>query len=137
MMTLFLPHPEPFFIHYFSFLILFTEAFTATCLVAIALQALFYPLVPFISLGVLICRLFDWKDGRLLPQERRDYLFCATGVGVALLAILPYMVASSEFGPTITANDARAMPDYWLGGRVRYFYLNPVDFGSSAETVAF
>jgi len=121
--------PRAFFYPLFlAFLYYLLKRSLLPCLVAIALQALFYPLVPFISLGVLICRLFDWKDGRLRSQERRDYLFCATGVGVALLAILPYMVASSEFGPTITANDARAMPDYWLGGRVRYFHLNPVDF---------
>ncbi len=121
--------PRAFFYPLFlAFLYYLLKRSLLPCLVAIALQALFYPLVPFISSGVLICRLFDWKGGRLRSQERRDYVFCAMGVGVALLAILPYMVASSEFGPTITANEARAMPDYWLGGRVRYFYLNPVDF---------
>ncbi len=98
------------------------------CLVAIALQALFYPLIPFISSGILLLRLIDWKGGQLRSQDRKDYVFCVMGVSVALLAILPYMLASSEFGPSITASAARAMPEYWLGGRVRYFYLNPVDF---------
>lgn len=121
--------PRAFFYPLFlAFLYYLQKRSLLPCLVAIALQALFYPLVPFISSGVLICRLFDWKGGRLRSQERRDYVFCAMGVGVALLAILPYMVTSSEFGPAITASEARAMPDYWLGGRVRYFYLNPVDF---------
>ncbi len=97
------------------------------CLVAIALQGLFYPLIPFISSGILLLRLWDWQ-GRHLSRNRQDYLFCVTGLCVALLTILPYTIKSSEFGPTITAAMARTMPEYLSGGRVSYFYLNPVDF---------
>ncbi len=97
------------------------------CLVVIALQCLFYPLIPFISSGILLLRLWDWQ-GRHFSQNRWDYLFCATGLGVALLTIMPYAIKSSEFGPTITATMARTMPEYLSGGRVSYFYLNPVNF---------
>ena len=97
------------------------------CLAAIALQGLFYPLVAFISSGILLLRLWNWQ-GRHFSQHRQDYLFCVTGLGVALLVILPYAIKSSQFGPTITAAMARTMPEYLSGGRVSYFYLNPVNF---------
>ena len=38
------------------------------------------------------------------------------------------MLASSEFGPSITAAQAREMPEYWSGGRVSYYFLNPWNF---------
>lgn len=118
--------PRGFFYPLFlAFLYYLLKRSLLPCLVAIALQALFYPLVPFISSGILLLRLLDWQSGRLrLSSERRDYLFGAAGVGVALLALLPYMLASSEFGPTISAAEARNMPEYWSGGRVSYYFLD-------------
>lgn len=114
---------------FLAFLYYLLQGSLLPCLVAIALQGLFYPLVPFISSGILLLRLFDWQSGQLrFAQERRNYLFGAAGIGVGMLAILPYILASSEFGPSITASAARKLPDYWLGGRVRYYYLNPLDF---------
>jgi len=121
--------PRGFFYPLFlAFLYYLLKRSLLPCLVAIALQALFYPLIPFISSGVLILRLLDWQSGIRLSRERQDYLFCAAGLGVALLALVPYMLASSQFGPTITAELARKMPEYWSGGRVSYYYLNPLDF---------
>jgi len=122
--------PRGFFYPLFlAFLYYLFKRSLLPCLVAIALQALFYPLIPFISSGILLLRLLDWQSGKLrLSVDRRDYLYCATGLGVALLALLPYMLASSEFGPSITAAQARSMPEYWSGGRVSYYFLNPWNF---------
>lgn len=122
--------PRAFFYPLFlAFLYYLLKRSLLPCLVAIALQALFYPPVPFISSGILLLRLLDWKKGGIrLSVERRDYLFCATGLGVALLALVPYMLASSEFGPSITAAQARSIPEYWSGGRVSYYFLSPWNF---------
>ncbi|MBV8885904.1 MAG: hypothetical protein JO235_18180 [Chroococcidiopsidaceae cyanobacterium CP_BM_RX_35] len=123
--------PRGFFYPLFlAFLYYLLKRSLLPCLVVIALQALFYPLIPFISSGILLLRLLNWeKGGKLrLSVERRDYLFCATGLGVALLALLPYMLASSEFGPSITTAQARRIPEYWSGGRVSYYFLNPWNF---------
>jgi len=98
-------------------------------LLAIALQSLVYPLLAFIDSGILLLRLWDWQSGRLqFSRDRRDYLFCATSLCVALVAIVPYAIQSSQFGPTITAAMARTIPEYLSGGRVSYFNLNPVSF---------
>lgn len=99
------------------------------CLGAIALQGLFYPPVAFISSGVLLLRLWKWQGGQLRrSQDRSDYLFCAIGLCVALLAMMPYILISSQFGPAITAAAARRMPEYWAGGRVSYFDHNLLSF---------
>lgn len=97
--------------------------------VAIALLGLFYPHYVFVSAGILIIRLWDWKIGRLrLSQNRKNYLLCATGVGVALLVLLPYALKSSEFGPAITATEARQLPEFLPGGRTQFFHENPWNF---------
>jgi len=61
-------------------------------------------LSPFCTAIILILRLLRWnREGYLGCLERSDYLFCATGLGVALLVMLPFALEASEFGPTITA----------------------------------
>ena len=98
-------------------------------LLAIALQSLVYPLLAFIDCGILLLRLWDWQGGQLqFSRDKRDYLFCGTSLCVAFVAILPYAIQSSTFGPTITAAIARTIPEYLSGGRVSYFNLNPVSF---------
>lgn len=97
--------------------------------VALALQGLFYPPLVFISLGILCVRLWDWRrwPPRIEPN-RSHYLLCAAGLGVASLVMLPYTFASSEFGPIVTATQARAMPELWPGGRHPFFDNNPWRF---------
>ena len=93
------------------------------CLVAIALLGLFYPSLVFVCAGTLILQLCRWERvrGLYLSQNRRDYLFCAAGLCVALLVLLPYALDSSEFGPVITAAEARALPEFAHGGRASFF----------------
>jgi hypothetical protein len=97
--------------------------------VAIALLGLFYPQYLFVSVGILILQLLHWHNGRLcLSQNRSDYLLCASGLGVALLVMLPYALESSEFGPAITAAAARQLPEFLPGGRTQFFHENSWTF---------
>ncbi len=92
------------------------------CLGVIALQGLFYPPFVLISSGVLILDSLQWQNGHFqISKDWRDYRFCIFGLGIAFLVLLPYAVGSSEFGPTISAAEAKTMPEFLPGGRNTFF----------------
>ena len=96
------------------------------CLAAIALQGLFYPQVVLVSVGILMLRLLRCEKGWIrLSRDRVDYLFCLNGLGVALLVLLPFAWKASGFGPTIGADQARALPEFCRGGRASFFSSEP------------
>lgn len=102
--------------------------------VAIALLGWFYPHFVLIAAIILILRLLRWDRGLpRLSRNRSDYLFCAIGLGVALLVMLPFALEASEFGPTITAAEARKLPEFLPGGRSAFFYNDPWRFWLSAS----
>lgn len=105
------------------------------CLVNV-LQGLIYPPLIFISTALLAWRLplwetakqaFDWRRKR--PRLKRNhgqqtgYRLLAIGLGV--VSLLPYAIASSQFGPVVTGAEARLMPELWEGGRHPFFNTNP------------
>lgn len=91
-------------------------------LIVLALLGVFYPQYLLICIGLLLLQLCSWDNGRLrFSSQRRDYLFYGAGIGLALFMILPYVLNSSEFGPVVTAAEARAMPEFWPGGRTKFF----------------
>ena len=104
-------------------------------LAAIVLLGIFYPQYVFICSGILILRLLDW-DGIFnwnnkyfrSSQQKHDYLFCAAGLGVAFLVMLPYALKSSEFAPVITVAQAKQLPEFWSGGRTSFFSNNLVNY---------
>ncbi|HAX74982.1 MAG TPA: hypothetical protein DCY88_03890, partial [Cyanobacteria bacterium UBA11372] len=90
--------------------------------IAIALLGLFYPQCVFIASFILILRLFRWQNWRpKLSPNRKDLILCLTGLGVAFLVLLPFALSSSQFGPTITASEARKLPEFLPGGRSNFF----------------
>ncbi|MBW4638535.1 MAG: hypothetical protein KME05_09915 [Gloeocapsa sp. UFS-A4-WI-NPMV-4B04] len=99
------------------------------CLGAIAIAGLFYPPLLFILAGILILRLWRWQ-GKLprLSQNRQDYLFSMTGLGLALIMMLPYALSSSEYGPVIIGSAVKALPGFSEKGRIPFFDDNPVSF---------
>ena len=98
---------------FLAFLYYFLRRSLLPFLIAIALLGLFYPSFIFICAGILVLQLWRWEQGRLrLKPNRSDYFFCVTGLGVALLVLLPYVLASSEFGPVIRADQARTLPEF-------------------------
>jgi len=114
---------------FLAFLYYLVRGSLIPCLVTIVLQGLFYPQVVFISAGILCLRLVDWSRWPIrFSHNRSDYIFCAAGLGVALLVMLPYVLRVSEFGPIITASAARVLPEFMEGGRSQFFYNDPLDF---------
>ncbi|MEH2369655.1 MAG: hypothetical protein V7K75_24635 [Nostoc sp.] len=98
-------------------------------LIVFALQCLIYPIIGFINLLILLLRLFRWQNGQItISRNRKDFILFVAATITAGILILPYTIQSSQFGPTITAAVARTMPEYWDGGRFRYFSHNIISF---------
>lgn len=114
---------------FFGFLYYLLHGSLLPCLSTIALIGLFYPPYALVAAGVLILRLLKWKNGRLCwSDDRTNYLFCTTGLGVAFLVMLPYALDKSEFGPTYTAAEAKLMGEFAADGRNAFFRPNPIDY---------
>ncbi len=97
----------------------------------ILLLGLFYPSFVFICSGLLISKLWQLKSSffSYKPQLSKGFLFCFVGLLVAFLVLLPYVIATSEFAPTITVAQAHSLPDFAPGGRSAFFNdRNPFDF---------
>ncbi|MEH2205041.1 MAG: hypothetical protein V7K53_13345 [Nostoc sp.] len=98
-------------------------------LIVFALQFLIYPIIGFINLLILLLRLFRWQNGQItISHNRKDFILFVAATITAGILILPYTIQSSQFGPTITAAVARTMPEYWDGGRFRYFTHNIISY---------
>ncbi len=98
------------------------------CLIIFLLQGLFYPQTLLLSCGVLVLNFMVWEQGRIrLPQRLQDWGFVAAGLGVAVLVLLPFALQTSEYGPVITAAEARPMAEFAEHGRVRYF-VPPLEY---------
>lgn len=94
------------------------------CLIIIALSGLFYPPLCFIVAGTLILSMVRWNNFRpRLTRERGDWVFCGIALALILLTMLAFALASSKFGPTITAAEARELPYDLAGKRLRFLRL--------------
>ncbi|MBH8561349.1 hypothetical protein I8748_04010 [Nostoc sp. CENA67] len=91
---------------------LLRESWLIICFIII-LEGLLYPPLVLISLGILLMRL------------RNNYFWLVTTFGLGFLVMLPYALASSEYGPVVTASQAWRMPEFWPGGRHPFFNNNP------------
>ncbi|MGJ3245326.1 MAG: hypothetical protein ACFE0I_04535 [Elainellaceae cyanobacterium] len=99
------------------------------CVLAIALQGLFFPQMMVLEVAILTVRLVRWH-GRFprLSRIRADYGLWGAGMAIALIIALMFVANLSEFGSAITADQMRAMPEYNAGGRNEYFGVTPFDF---------
>jgi hypothetical protein len=105
-----------------GFIYFLLRRWKAASLVTVGLMGLLFPSTMFIAIAVLCLRLVRWEGGRLcLSRERSDYVFCAMGLTIAILVLLPYAFRSSEFGPVVTAAEGREMPEFRPGGRMTVF----------------
>jgi hypothetical protein len=112
-----------------AFLYLLSRRAALGCALALALQGLFYPQILLVSCGTLVLWLLRLEGGRpRLARERRDWILAAAGLAAAAASLLPFALASSRFGPTVTEGVARGMPEFFRGGRARFFDRDPWTF---------
>lgn len=88
------------------------------CLLIIALTGLIYPQAALVSAAVLILLLIKWPK---LSRDSRDYLFCAAGLLVLTAVLLPFASSVSHYGPVITRDEARLLPEFLEHGRAKFF----------------
>jgi len=87
----------------------------------LVLQAIFYPPIILIAVGVLGLRLAQWQKGRLqLSTDWRDYGLMAVGMAL-ILALALYTGNLSEFGAIVSRSQAATMPEFQPGGRNAFF----------------
>ncbi|WP_413198990.1 hypothetical protein [Nostoc piscinale] len=116
----------PLFLAFLYYLIRFSKL---GILIAIALQALIYPIIAFIDLLIVFLTLFDWRNKQInVSRNRQSFILFIAATLVVGITILPYTIQSSKFAPVITAAVARTMPDYWHGGRVSFFSHNIISY---------
>jgi hypothetical protein len=116
----------PLFMAFVYFLL---RGSTAGALITIALMGLFFPSIALIALGVYMLRVVRVEKWRLkFSRERRDWTLSAAALCVAAVALLPYAIDSSSFGPVVTANEARAMPEFLPKGRMVVFRQGFIDY---------
>ncbi len=91
------------------------------CLASLILLGLFYPQAVLIASGVLL--LFPWQlPWQFPPRLDRPYIRVAiSGLIAAFFVLLPYALQTSDFDPTITAAQAKMMPEFFRGGRAAFF----------------
>ena len=93
------------------------------CLLSVTLLGLFYPAFSLIAMAILALRLVRWENKRLrLSRNKADYLVFASAVIVTLAVGLLYYFKSSQFGPVVTASEARASAEFLQGGRIAFFH---------------
>ncbi|MGK7912216.1 MAG: hypothetical protein AB4050_12175 [Synechococcus sp.] len=91
--------------------------------IAIALQSWFYPQLVLVFAAMLCLGLVEWRQRRWnLTSSRTMWLTCLSGIAVCVAAMLPFLLSSHPFGPTVTFDEARSMPEFLAGGRTQFFY---------------
>ncbi|MFB6276672.1 MAG: hypothetical protein ABEI32_11095, partial [Halothece sp.] len=113
----------PLFLAFIYFLL--KKRLVAT-LIVIALQGLFYPQILLISAVTLFIRLFQFKQGKIQFNQQNLRLSIA-GLMVAIIVMLPFALKTNQFGPVITPEQAKQLPEFLPGGRSSFF--NPDDAG--------
>ena len=91
--------------------------------ISLVLVSWFYPSLILICAGVLFLQL--WRIDGYLPRLCKDkqvFIFNCVGLVVAFVVLLPYVLAVSEYGPTVTLEQARSLPEFIAGGRAGFFH---------------
>lgn len=91
------------------------------CAGAIALQAAFYPPTVLLSAGMLVLQPWRWQNGRLKTIVQPEDYGAIAGLGLAVLLLLPYVLIESPYSPTVSFEQAMAMPEFHPGGRTVFF----------------
>lgn len=110
---------------FLAFLYALIRNHRSSLMIILILQALIYPPLVFITIALLLLRLWRWESGKL--RFRAEPLVFV-GIGLSAIALIPYALSSAEFAPLITRSQALTMPELYPGGRHPFFHPNPWHF---------
>lgn len=117
------------YLFFLAFLYYLLKQSFVFCGVAIALQSLFYPQIALIEVGVLTLQLIHWQGHYpQLSRRKSDYILWIAGTGITLILVLIFSQHLAEFGPTVTAEQMKLMPEFQPHGRNNYYDSNPLRF---------
>lgn len=120
---------------FFAFLYYLLKGRLLPCLGAIALQGLFYPSSALVAVGTLTAGLVSYRNGSIrLTKHRSAYRFWVAGSVVALAVLLIYTPELSKFGPIVTLDQAKIMPEFGPSGRTEFFVNNPLQFWLTGDS---
>ncbi|MGB3496081.1 MAG: hypothetical protein WBA57_25350 [Elainellaceae cyanobacterium] len=98
---------------------------------ALALLGVFYPQYVLVAGGMVVLMLLRrlwqrWQRTSTSPKEKSDRLPTALVLylGIILAVLAFYGLTSSDYGPVITVEQARSLPEFWPGGRSFFFSDN-------------
>ena len=99
------------------------------CLIFIALEALFYPMICLVSVGILVMRLIQLHKGSIRPsRQKASYILAAGGLIILFAVLTPAFFRATEFEPQVTAAQMREMVEFSPDGRSPYFGFSPLLF---------
>lgn len=101
----------------------------AMTLAAIALLGLFYPQYVLVAVATLAVRAAVLAHGRYGGRDQGDrdphtlkaLRLALVGVGVGVVTLCLYKLQSSAYGPVISVEQARSLPEFVRGGRAVFF----------------
>lgn len=97
--------------------------------ISIGLTGLFYPQYVFVGLGILVIRLFAWKEGGLqLSSNPKDFKIFAFSFVVAAIVIGIYALQSAGFGAAMSRAEALESVEFFENGRNPFFHDNILSF---------
>jgi hypothetical protein len=107
---------------FFAFLYYLSGRNRVGLAVTILLQALFYPPIVLISLGVLVLSFFEIEKRRIrITGGRRELITLGLVLALTAPALALYNATSSHYGPVISLERAQGLADFHHGGRIPIF----------------
>ncbi|MEB3211766.1 MAG: hypothetical protein VKL39_10435 [Leptolyngbyaceae bacterium] len=92
---------------------------------AIALLGLFYPQYVLVAGGVVVLSLVRWSQNTLMiTRSKTQWVRVSLYLIVIAAVIAFYGLTASAYDPVVTVSQAKAMPEFWPGGRNFFFSEN-------------
>jgi hypothetical protein len=131
---------------FLAFLYYLMKRSPVPCWISLGLQGLFYPQIMLLSCAMLGLQLVQRGDLSLKPQrfqhhqgfqqwrfqltrDRPTWLLSVVGLVVGAVFVGLYLAGgANEYGPVITASQARTMPEFQQFARGEFFLPNPLDY---------
>ncbi|MDY7021394.1 MAG: hypothetical protein SWJ54_08525 [Cyanobacteriota bacterium] len=114
---------------FFAFLYYFLKKSVIPCLIVLIIEGLFYPPTVLVSAGILFINLIEIKNRRIsFISDRKQLKFCLTGLIIASLMLVSYLISSSDYGPIVNVATARVLPEFQEKGRGYFFSDDPIQY---------